>query len=151
MIRKYWPNEPKDSKLAIYAAGTSGGLMQMIAFVPMDLLKCRLQVDGQCDVRKYRGTFDCFRQVLRHEGVRGLYVGSGACFWREVPTYGIYFLTYEMWKSSLLHYFDCVEESAAGLFSMVVAGGCSGMITWLVCYPFDVSDQGTHMPTGAYR
>ena len=138
MAKKFWPDAAKDSKIVTFVSGAAGGVLQTTALCPMDLLKCRLQVDGQSDVRRYRGTFDCFRKVLRHEGVRGLYVGYGSSFWREVPSFGLYFLTYDMFKHGLLRYFDCAEQSPYGLLSMIVAGGFAGMMSWGSCYPMDV-------------
>lgn len=124
--------------MVTFLAGSCGGFAQTSVLVPLDLLKCRLQVDGQSKVRRYRGTFDCFRQVLRHEGVRGLYVGFGSSFWREVPAFGIYFLSYEIFKKSLLRYFDCQEDSSTGFLSMFLAGGGAGVLSWSSCYPLDV-------------
>ena len=143
-IKKYWRTAPGDSKAVTYLAGCGGGVLQTTVLVPLDLVKCRLQVDGQSKVRQYRGVFDCFRQVLRHEGVRGLYIGYRSTLLREVPSFGVYFLSYEIFKKSLLRYFDCVEESPAGLLSMIVAGGFAGMLTWSSIYPLDVIKVCTH-------
>ena len=137
MIKKYYPTIPSDSTALIYIAGTCGGLWQISILVPMDLLKCRLQIDGQSKARIYRSTFDCFRQVLRKEGVRGLYGGLGATM-GYLPSFGLYFLLYNRVEKSLLQYFDCVKESPTGLLSMVVAGGVAGMGSWASIYPFDV-------------
>ena len=47
---------------------------------PIDLVKTRLQVQGQtidpnAAKTKYTGMFNCFRQVVKDEGFRSLYGG----------------------------------------------------------------------------
>ena len=62
----------------------------------------------------------------------------GATVWRDTVSFGTYFLTYEVCKRRLLRYFDRVEQSSAGLLSMILAGGVAGVLAWGMVYPFDV-------------
>ena len=43
---------------------------------------------------KYRGPVHCLLQILREEGVRGLYRGALPLMLRDGPSYATYFLTY---------------------------------------------------------
>ena len=81
--------------------------------------------------RYYSGPVDCLRQVWRAEGVRGLYKGLGATAWRESPSYGIYFLTYEELKVRL-------PGGSDSKLVQLVAGGTAGSVAWASIYPFDV-------------
>ena len=45
------------------------------------------------DAAKYRGTVDCFMQVVKNEGLTGLYSGALPRAYRVVPGQGIIFLT----------------------------------------------------------
>ena len=45
---------------------------------------------------KYAGPFDCTRQLYRENGLRGLYRGFFATMIRETPSYGAYFVSYEI-------------------------------------------------------
>jgi hypothetical protein len=37
------------------------------------------------------------RNIYRKDGIKGFYRGFWPHFWRDVPTYGIYFLTYDLY------------------------------------------------------
>lgn len=64
-----------------YAACTFGGLMACglthTAVTPLDLVKCRRQVDP----KMYKGNFEAWGKIARAEGVRGIYTGWGPTFW----------------------------------------------------------------------
>lgn len=66
----------------------------------MDLVKTLIQTDSETNP-KYRGFFDCVRQVVRAEGVRGLYKGIGPCLARAFPANAVTLLAYE-WTKGLL-------------------------------------------------
>lgn len=59
--------------------GIASCFSEIITF-PIDLVKTRLQIQGQTTEKsaaklKYRGMFDCFRLTVRDEGVKALYAG----------------------------------------------------------------------------
>ncbi|KAI0890697.1 mitochondrial phosphate carrier protein [Annulohypoxylon maeteangense] len=58
-----------------YAAATFGGLLACglthTAVTPLDLVKCRRQVDAKL----YKGNFQAWGIILRQEGVRGIFTG----------------------------------------------------------------------------
>ncbi|KAK9667840.1 hypothetical protein RND81_13G014700 [Saponaria officinalis] len=63
------------------AAGTVGGVAQLVVGHPFDTIKVKLQsqptpLPGQ--IPKYRGAVDAVRQTIAAEGARGLYKGMGA-------------------------------------------------------------------------
>ncbi|KAK8218153.1 mitochondrial carrier domain-containing protein [Phyllosticta capitalensis] len=64
-----------------YAACTTGGLLACglthTAVTPLDLLKCRLQIDKNM----YKGNFDGWGKIMRAEGFRGIYTGWGPTLW----------------------------------------------------------------------
>ena len=45
--------------------------------------------------RHYNGPFDCIKDIWNKRGVRGLYRGMPATVFRETPSYGAYFASYE--------------------------------------------------------
>lgn len=63
-----------------YAACTVGGILACgtthTAVTPLDLIKCRRQVDSKL----YVGNLDGFRKIYRAEGVRGIFTGWGPTF-----------------------------------------------------------------------
>ncbi|KAI1637938.1 mitochondrial carrier domain-containing protein [Biscogniauxia mediterranea] len=63
-----------------YAACTFGGLLACglthTAVTPLDLVKCRRQVDSKL----YKGNFQAWRLIYGKEGVRGIFTGWGPTF-----------------------------------------------------------------------
>lgn len=45
---------------------------------PTDVVKVRLQNQGQGAVKRYSGTLDCYRKIVAQEGVRGLWTSWSA-------------------------------------------------------------------------
>jgi len=56
---------------------------------PSERIKCLLQIQGEQVQKgmpiKYKGTFDCARQLLREGGVRSLFRGWQATLLRDIP------------------------------------------------------------------
>ena len=88
----------------LVAGGVSG--MSAVSWTyPSDLVRRRLQLQGfDKSVPKYNGIRDCFRQIIRQEGIKGLYRGLGACYIKIFPTVGIQFLCIEKGKQLLKDY-----------------------------------------------
>jgi solute carrier family 25 (mitochondrial carnitine/acylcarnitine transporter), member 20/29 len=71
------------SALVDIFAGTVGGIVIVFAGHPFDTTKIRLQT---APPGYYKGTWDCVRQTLRWEGLKGFYAGvwsplGGNKFW----------------------------------------------------------------------
>ena len=62
--------------------GCSAGATESIVVVPFELIKIRLQ--DRNSAGKYRGAIDCVSQVVKSEGVLGLYNGLEPTFWRYI-------------------------------------------------------------------
>ncbi|KAL9242695.1 hypothetical protein vseg_016671 [Gypsophila vaccaria] len=63
------------------AAGTVGGVAQLLVGHPFDTIKVKLQsqpTPRPGEIPKYRGAVDAVRQTVAAEGARGLYKGMGA-------------------------------------------------------------------------
>ncbi|KAI9509192.1 mitochondrial NAD transporter [Russula earlei] len=73
-------------------AGAGGGFVASIATCPLDVVKTKLQAQratlGQAD---YLGISGTFRNIIRHDGFRGLYRGLGPTILGYLPTWAIYF------------------------------------------------------------
>ena len=55
--------------------------------------------------------------------------------WRDVPSYGIYSLTYEVMSEQMK---QRGWSDSKGIVADLVAGGCAGTLTWFSIIPFDV-------------
>ncbi|XP_053576079.1 solute carrier family 25 member 45 isoform X2 [Bombina bombina] len=137
---KDWKKPPQNSD--IYIAGCFSGLVQVYFTAPVDLIKVRLQNQTESTKRKpkpghlqalYKGPTHCAICVFREEGIVGLFRGSFALALRDVPTMGIYFLTYEVlckWMTK--------EGEVPSAWTMLFAGGCAGTVGWGFANPMDV-------------
>eukprot|EP00354_Favella_ehrenbergii_P000428 CAMPEP_0170471928 /NCGR_PEP_ID=MMETSP0123-20130129/14055_1 /TAXON_ID=182087 /ORGANISM="Favella ehrenbergii, Strain Fehren 1" /LENGTH=115 /DNA_ID=CAMNT_0010739881 /DNA_START=291 /DNA_END=638 /DNA_ORIENTATION=+ len=67
-------------------------------FVPVDVVKERRQVQANLGTFKYKNDADAIRQIMRTEGVRGLYRAYGATVMSFGPFSALYFLFYEKLK-----------------------------------------------------
>ncbi|KAF2266086.1 mitochondrial carrier [Lojkania enalia] len=90
-----------------YAACTFGGIMACglthTAVTPLDLVKCRRQVDS----KMYKGNFEAWGKISRAEGVRGIFTGWGPTFWGYSVQGGLKYGGYEFFKK---FYADLVGE-----------------------------------------
>lgn len=72
---------------------------------PMDIIKSKLQTQA-LGRGLYKGIWDCARQVVRYEGVGGLYRGFSPCLMRAFPANAAAFLAYEQAMLALTSYQD---------------------------------------------
>ncbi|KAM5138724.1 solute carrier family 25 member 45 isoform 2-T4 [Mantella aurantiaca] len=149
---KDWKNPPATHQ--VFVAGCFSGLVQVYFTAPVDLIKVRLQ--NQTDSlqtyktkantqARYRGPIHCAASIFREEGIAGLYRGSTALVLRDVPTVGVYFLTYEVlckWMTS--------NGEMPSTWTMLFAGGCAGTVGWAAANPMDVIKTRLQMD-GMYK
>ncbi|XP_075491327.1 uncharacterized protein LOC142529635 isoform X2 [Primulina tabacum] len=105
--RSHWHSlRPDDSTILVsLACGSLSGIASSTATFPLDLVRRRKQLEGVAGrARVYNtGLFGIFRQIIRTEGVRGLYRGIMPEYYKVVPSVGIVFMTYETLKKLLSH------------------------------------------------
>lgn len=84
------------------ACGSVAGLVSSTATFPLDLIRRRMQLQGQggCKVH-YTSYSHAFSTVIRREGFQGLYHGILPEYYKVVPGVAIAFCTYELMKSML--------------------------------------------------
>lgn len=117
----------------IWVAGALGGLATFVISAPSELVKCRAQlmIDGQ------GSSYAVFKDVWKHQGIRGLYYGGLITSIRDGFGYGWYFWSYELSKRLLLS--RGADPFAPPTTSdVLISGGIAGVVTWLSIYPLDV-------------
>nr|XP_008535189.1 PREDICTED: solute carrier family 25 member 47 isoform X1 [Equus przewalskii] len=80
--------------LGVLVAGGCAGVLAWAVATPMDVIKSRLQVDGQGQ-RRYRGLLHCMAASVREEGPRVLFKGLTLNCCRAFPVNMAVFVTYE--------------------------------------------------------
>ena len=73
------------------------------AVTPLDLVKCRRQVDS----KMYKGNFEAWGKIGRAEGLRGIFTGWGPTFWGYSIQGGLKYGGYEFFKK---YYADLAGE-----------------------------------------
>ncbi|XP_067581904.1 solute carrier family 25 member 47 isoform X2 [Pseudorca crassidens] len=80
--------------LGVLLAGGCAGVLAWAVATPMDVIKSRLQADGQGQ-RRYRGLLHCVVTSVREEGPRVLFKGLSLNCCRAFPVNMVVFVTYE--------------------------------------------------------
>lgn len=135
--------EKKSSNLNIYLAGCIGGAAQLVVLVPVDLVKVLLQsqiphptkghaVDSS---RYFKGPTECAKHIYRTSGILGFYKGLVPNAFRDIPSYGLYTLSYEALRQTMI---QKGWTDSKGVIAELIAGGCAGTLTWFSIMPFDV-------------
>ncbi|KAL7584343.1 uncharacterized protein LOC111882008 [Lactuca sativa] len=103
--RSYWQMQrPQDSTVLVsLACGSLSGIASSTVTFPLDLVRRRMQLEGAGGrARVYNtGIFGTFGQIIRAEGLRGIYRGILPEYYKVVPSIGIVFMTYEKLKQVL--------------------------------------------------
>lgn len=136
----------------LFLAGGLAGLSTTVILAPGERVKCLLQVQNanpSSTGPKYTGPADCFKQLYKQGGLRNIYVGTTATACRDIPSSGVYFMSYEYFQRILLPEGKTRDDLSPG--RTLFAGGMAGILNWIVAIPADVlkSRQQT-APPGTY-
>ncbi|KAI0310809.1 organic acid transporter [Amylostereum chailletii] len=112
------------------ATGCSAGATESVVVVPFELVKIKLQDKSST----FAGPMDVVKQVIKREGVLGLYAGMEATFWRHVWWNGGYFGSIFQVRAMM----PKAESPQAQLFNNFVSGAIGGFIGTAINTPFDV-------------
>lgn len=101
---------------------------------PLELLRTNLQSTPKSwdNPHTLRSVLGSLRVLVREQGVRSLWRGLGPTLYRDVPFSGLYWASYEGWKS----FFQ--RRGQSGAFIAFICGAVSGTSAALVTSPFDV-------------
>ena len=110
-----------------FLAGAITGSAAIVVETPMDLLKCKMQLQGQQSAagKQYRGVYDAASSILRAHGIRGLYQGASVNLLRNVPCFSLYFGMFEITKQCLTP--EGQHPSSAVLLA---SGAAAGLGYW---------------------
>ncbi|WEW58827.1 mitochondrial aspartate-glutamate transporter agc1 [Emydomyces testavorans] len=123
----HWPYE-------VLAGGTAGGC-QVVFTNPLEIVKIRLQVQGEIAKSGQAATRRSAVWIVKNLGLMGLYKGASACLLRDVPFSAIYFPTYAHLKSDL---FGESRTKKLGILQLLTAGAIAGMPAAYLTTPCDV-------------
>ncbi|CAI2377809.1 unnamed protein product [Moneuplotes crassus] len=113
----------------IFCGGCFGGLMCCFVNCPIELLKIKIKATQENP---------SLIKIIRAEGFNGLFSAFVPILCRDVPTYGIYFFTYNYLTKKLCENQDPDRKTPRNVIGKMVAEGLSGQITWTTSFPSDV-------------
>jgi len=145
----------------------SGMLAETVActvYVPVDVIKERCQVQQNISSPpsstsfNYKGSVDALKQILKSEGLRGIYKGYGATLASFGPFSALYFLFYEKAKVLAQRYHGISDPKFSRADSLpfaytVVSSSSAGALAAWITSPLDMAklrlqiQRGTKNPS----
>ncbi|KAI1176634.1 mitochondrial carrier [Nemania sp. FL0916] len=122
-------------------AGFIGDLAASIVYVPSEVLKTRLQLQGRHNNPhfksgyNYKGTFDATRTIIRTEGFAELFSGFKATLYRDLPYSALQFMFYEQFQSWAREWRG---DNDIGVRLELLTGAAGGGLAGVMTCPLDV-------------
>ena len=110
--------------------GTLAGLFQTVLTYPLETVRTRLSLGAGQGVA-YTGITDCFRQMVRTEGVAGLYKGIAPTMITGAPYTGIQMTTYELMQRAS-------PDGGKGIMWQLFNGALAGLMAQTGEHPHTV-------------
>ncbi|CAK7206951.1 mitochondrial aspartate-glutamate transporter agc1 [Sporothrix eucalyptigena] len=136
IVRKFFTK--KDGSIwwghEVIAGGTAGAC-QVVFTNPLEIVKIRLQVQGEVAKSVQGAPKRSAMWIVRNLGLVGLYKGASACLLRDVPFSAIYFPTYSHLKKDV---FGESPTKNLGILQLLTAGAIAGMPAAYLTTPCDV-------------
>ncbi|RAH45212.1 putative mitochondrial carrier protein, partial [Aspergillus brunneoviolaceus CBS 621.78] len=156
---------PKLSNSANLATGAAARVAAGFVMMPVTVLKVRYESDFYA----YRSLLSAGRDIVRTEGVRGLFSGFGATAARDAPYAGLYVLFYEQLKRHLAALASSRAAAAAAATAAegqqqqqpplrstssssinFVSGGLAAGLATAITNPFDAVKTRLQLMPGRY-
>ena len=133
------PGAPELSLFQLSLAGAGAGCVVPFVLTPVELVKCRLQVQNAgkaAGFREYKGPIDVVVQTLKAEGVwNGLYRGNLSTLLREIPGNFCWYGVYEGVCKSMIP--EGGTKADLGPSAHLLGGASAGVAYWTAFYPAD--------------
>ncbi|GAM23382.1 hypothetical protein SAMD00019534_065570, partial [Acytostelium subglobosum LB1] len=122
------------SSFNMFIAGSLAGGVAVLATYPLDLLRARLAIEV---TEKQTGMANLFFDIVKRDGIRGVYRGIESTIIGILPYAGISFSTFETLKAMAPNWARDDEGKLHPTYKLF-SGGMAGGIAQTVAYPFDV-------------
>ncbi|KAF8632551.1 hypothetical protein AX15_001766 [Amanita polypyramis BW_CC] len=130
-------NQPRLTLFAHGLAGLCAGLTSAIVATPVELVKVKLQMQSQKSVndRQFKGVVDCARQVVRAQGVLGMWSGFTGSLASRSNFFWL-FLSVEGLMRSFSRLTGTPFEISTGMANFL-SGGLASFAYWVMAIPAD--------------
>ena len=134
---------PRQEFAVHFSCGMLAEAVTCVIYVPVDVIKERLQVQQSASSvggggSHYTGSFHALKQIVRTEGVFGIYKGYWATLASFGPFSAIYFMTYEQFKSMAREREGC-RDGELSLGNLVASSCCAGALASWLTSPLDMA------------
>jgi len=132
LAAKNYGKNLNESELPIYYHGIAGlcaGFSQNVFGTPNELVKIKCQVNRTENVR----SIEMAKRLVKKGGLfKGLYQGWWLTAARDTPAFGVYFVSYEFYRSLFQSW------GLSQVWSAFFAGGMAGTNSFFFTHPIDV-------------
>lgn len=121
--------------------GLVGDLACSVVYVPSEVLKTRLQLQGRYNNPhfrsgyNYRGTLDAVRTIVRTEGASALFYGYKATLYRDMPFSALQLMFWEQFHTWARRY---RRSRDVGVPLELFTGASAGCLAGVITCPLDV-------------
>jgi solute carrier family 25 (mitochondrial carnitine/acylcarnitine transporter), member 20/29 len=120
-------------------SGSYAGLLNTLIVTPVELIKIKMQLQSH-NVKlglpiKYNTSIECFVDIIKQEGFKGIFKGGVITCYREIPGYAGQFASFEASKELFKLYLGTENLSYVCVF---ICGTIGGFNCWFWSYPQDV-------------
>lgn len=126
-------------------SGFLGDFVSSFAYVPSEVLKTRLQLQGKYNNRfsdsgyNYRNLIDAIKVIIKEEGFLALFYGYKATLARDLPFSALQFAFYEKFRTTaFLLDKNKIDPESLSLSLEILTGAAAGGLAGIITTPFDV-------------
>ncbi|KAF9430438.1 hypothetical protein BGZ94_006915 [Podila epigama] len=129
--------------IAHLAGGSMGDLVASFIYVPSEVLKTRLQLQGRYNNPvfisgyNYKNTWHALQMIVKYDGVGALFQGYRATLMRDVPFSALQFAFYEKFKAKA-RIWEARPDGKMSLHVETICGGIAGGLAGFMTTPLDV-------------
>jgi len=123
--------------LTHFVSGVWADICGSTIWVPMDVVKQRLQIQRNGQQQIYTGSLNALITICKEEGIRGLYKGLLPGIATYGPFVGFYFIFYERSKLIFSHLLKKRVEDLP-MLAHLISGSLSGGLAAALTCPLDV-------------
>ena len=131
-----------------FSAGMIAESISCIVFVPVDVIKERLQVQHPLNEKatvagdvlpNYKNSYDALKQISRQEGFSGIYRGYMATLASFGPFSALYFVFYENLKCRIRNYLGAHTNADIPFPWLVSSSASAGALASWITSPIDMA------------
>jgi len=123
-----------------FASGILAEAIACLIYVPVDVIKERLQVQEKGGgLIYYKGGWDALTKISKHEGLRGIYKGYGVTMASFGPFSALYFVFYEKFKFSSKEFLGVTGNNSLPFYWVLLSSAGAGALASWMTSPLDMA------------